>query len=245
MISLEKENNGNNETRERIVNASIQLFSEKGFDATRVNEIARAANVNKALIYYYFKNKEDILDYLVHSLFDSVTTITMNFIQVSIIKMIKEGHLDIEPDRLRFANEEARECFLQNVHIYYERLLDYALENKAIIRILMLESLKNGKHQNALFRLVDLTKSSNDNSIFRTISDADSDFSYSHDMILFQVFFSLFPLVCFAAYYDDIKEISLLNDQELRSAFLRSFEILVASLVSNKEILLRSPTTGV
>lgn len=57
MISLEKENNGNNETRERIVNASIQLFSEKGFDATRVNEIARAANVNKALIYYYFKTK--------------------------------------------------------------------------------------------------------------------------------------------------------------------------------------------
>jgi drug/metabolite transporter (DMT)-like permease len=54
------------DARERIIDAATQLFSQKGFDATRVNDIANTANVNKALIYYYFKSKEDILALLVY-----------------------------------------------------------------------------------------------------------------------------------------------------------------------------------
>ncbi|MGI5900803.1 MAG: TetR/AcrR family transcriptional regulator, partial [Christensenellales bacterium] len=52
------------EAKERILRASSRLFSEKGYDAARVSEIAHEAGVNKALIYYYFKNKEDILNTL-------------------------------------------------------------------------------------------------------------------------------------------------------------------------------------
>lgn len=58
------------ETRERILNASIHLFSKKGFDATRLDDIAKVANVNKALIYYYFKSKEDIMDAIINSFLD-------------------------------------------------------------------------------------------------------------------------------------------------------------------------------
>jgi AcrR family transcriptional regulator len=47
--------NSDGEARERIIKAAIQLFSQKGYDATRVNDIASTANVNKALIYYYLK----------------------------------------------------------------------------------------------------------------------------------------------------------------------------------------------
>lgn len=47
-------NNDTIEAKERILHASIQLFSEKGFDATSVTEIAKSADVTKALIYYYF-----------------------------------------------------------------------------------------------------------------------------------------------------------------------------------------------
>ena len=48
-------------TRQRILSTAEKLFSVKGYDATSVDEIAKKANVNKALIYYYFKNKEDML----------------------------------------------------------------------------------------------------------------------------------------------------------------------------------------
>ncbi len=45
-------NNDNPEAKERILRASIKLFSKKGFDATSVTEIAQSAEVTKALIYY-------------------------------------------------------------------------------------------------------------------------------------------------------------------------------------------------
>ncbi|MBZ4670859.1 MAG: TetR-like transcriptional regulator [Oscillospiraceae bacterium] len=83
----------NNEAKERILNAAVELFSKKGFDGARVNEIAEAAKVNKALIYYYFKNKEDILDYLVNMLLENVTSIALDFIHGNIVEMIKAAHL--------------------------------------------------------------------------------------------------------------------------------------------------------
>ena len=61
--------------RARILNASIELFSQKGYDATRVSEIAESAEVNKSLIYYYFKSKEEILDTLLDALMNQLTAL--------------------------------------------------------------------------------------------------------------------------------------------------------------------------
>jgi len=231
---------GNVEAKERIIKASVRLFSEKGFDKSSVSEIAEAANVTKALIYYYFKSKEDILDYLVHTLLENATSIVMDFVHASIVQMIKDGRLDIEPDRLHFINEEAIQSFLQNAGTYYERVLDYALENRAALRILMLESLKVGKHHNDLFQIMDLTKNSVQNPLFKTISEADNDFSYSDDFVLFKFFYTILPLINFAVYYDEYRALSSLSEKELRSSFLRPFQILLASLISRNSILLKN-----
>lgn len=48
------------EARERLLRAAQQLFADKGFAATRVQEITDAAGVNKALLYYYFEDKHSI-----------------------------------------------------------------------------------------------------------------------------------------------------------------------------------------
>ncbi len=47
--------------RERILRAAIKVFARKGFYATRVSEIAKAAGVADGTIYLYFKNKDDVL----------------------------------------------------------------------------------------------------------------------------------------------------------------------------------------
>ncbi len=47
--------------RERILRAAIRVFARKGFYATRVSEIAKAAGVADGTIYLYFKNKDDVL----------------------------------------------------------------------------------------------------------------------------------------------------------------------------------------
>lgn len=45
-------------TREKILQAAIREFSEHGLAGARTGAIAGAAQVNKALLYYYFRDKE-------------------------------------------------------------------------------------------------------------------------------------------------------------------------------------------
>jgi TetR/AcrR family transcriptional regulator len=46
------------QTRARILDAAIGEFSESGLAGARTEQIAAAAGVNKALLYYYFRSKE-------------------------------------------------------------------------------------------------------------------------------------------------------------------------------------------
>ncbi|MCG8516118.1 MAG: TetR/AcrR family transcriptional regulator [Halanaerobiales bacterium] len=48
-------------TKDRILAVSENLFAEKGFDSTGIDEIASNVGIAKSVIYYHFKNKEDIL----------------------------------------------------------------------------------------------------------------------------------------------------------------------------------------
>ncbi|HHT49729.1 MAG TPA: TetR/AcrR family transcriptional regulator [Firmicutes bacterium] len=57
------------ETRERILEVSAKLFAEKGYSATGIDEIARNVGITKSVIYYHFKNKEDILQTLIDEAF--------------------------------------------------------------------------------------------------------------------------------------------------------------------------------
>lgn len=227
------------ETRERILNASIHLFSKKGFDATRVDDIAKAANVNKALIYYYFKSKEDIMDTIINSFLDRAVSIAMDFIHTSIVQMIKDGYLDIQPDRLHFISEEAVQLFLNNTYMFCEHVVDFMIDNRYIIRVLMFESLKNGRYHDILFRLFNFTRDKNENPFYKTIYEADQDFTYSEEMMVFKLLFSIIPLVNFAAYYDNFKAITSWDDEKLRGLLLGSFQRLVSSLISGHDILLR------
>jgi AcrR family transcriptional regulator len=48
-------------TRDRILDAALDLFIEKGFDKTSLREIAEQLGFTKAALYYHFASKEDIL----------------------------------------------------------------------------------------------------------------------------------------------------------------------------------------
>ena len=48
-------------TKERIMRTAAELFSEKGFNKVSIREIANAAGVNLAMIYYYFSSKDELL----------------------------------------------------------------------------------------------------------------------------------------------------------------------------------------
>jgi TetR/AcrR family transcriptional regulator len=50
------------ESRERILDAALQEFSAKGLAGARTEQIASAAGVNKALLYYYWDSKEKLYE---------------------------------------------------------------------------------------------------------------------------------------------------------------------------------------
>jgi AcrR family transcriptional regulator len=45
-------------TREALIDAATELFAERGFEGTRVDQIAQSAGVNKAMISYHFGGKK-------------------------------------------------------------------------------------------------------------------------------------------------------------------------------------------
>ncbi len=56
-------NNGDDgrSTRERILDVALDLFIERGIDATSLREIAQELGITKAAIYYHFAGKDDIV----------------------------------------------------------------------------------------------------------------------------------------------------------------------------------------
>ena len=49
------------ETRQRIVEEGLRLFLARGFDATTLDDIARAADISRRTFFSYFTSKEDIV----------------------------------------------------------------------------------------------------------------------------------------------------------------------------------------
>ena len=58
-----EKNNRDNPTRRRILRVARRLFADAGYDGVSVGELARAARVNRAMLYYYFKDKRDPVSY--------------------------------------------------------------------------------------------------------------------------------------------------------------------------------------
>ncbi|HEX4303817.1 MAG TPA: TetR/AcrR family transcriptional regulator [Rhizomicrobium sp.] len=49
------------DTRTRLLVTAMRLFSEKGYDATSVSDILRAAGANSGSLYHFFPTKQDLL----------------------------------------------------------------------------------------------------------------------------------------------------------------------------------------
>ncbi len=51
--------------KEHIIDAAIELFSEKGFEGTSIRELAAKADVNLAMVNYYFGSKDKLFEAMV------------------------------------------------------------------------------------------------------------------------------------------------------------------------------------
>src|SRR4051794_19058483 len=59
-------------TRAAILKAAVHEFAAEGVAGARTDHIARAAGVNKALLYYYFRDKEALYGAVIDSVFSGL-----------------------------------------------------------------------------------------------------------------------------------------------------------------------------
>ncbi|MGM9652374.1 MAG: TetR/AcrR family transcriptional regulator [Eubacteriales bacterium] len=57
-------------TKQEILEVSLDLFSVQGFEATSISQIASAVGIRKASLYSHFENKQAILDALVEEVLE-------------------------------------------------------------------------------------------------------------------------------------------------------------------------------
>jgi TetR/AcrR family transcriptional regulator len=115
-------------SKERILRAAQTVFAKKGFDGARVDEIARLAEVNKALIYYYFKSKEEILHALLHLAIEDIGASIGDPVDLS-MKVFKS---ETATDELVY------------------RFVSFIRERRQLLTIVMMELLKDTERRDVI-----------------------------------------------------------------------------------------------
>ena len=64
---------GKEYTRQRILNAAIEIFSEKGYHGTAVDDIVKASHTSKGSFYFHFPSKQEIFFSLIDRFGASLT----------------------------------------------------------------------------------------------------------------------------------------------------------------------------
>lgn len=59
-------------TQKKIIDTAMIFFAKNGFDGVSVDLIAKEAGINKAMIYYYFKNKAKLYEKVITVVLDEI-----------------------------------------------------------------------------------------------------------------------------------------------------------------------------
>jgi AcrR family transcriptional regulator len=103
------------EARTRLLDAAQELFSSRGFDATRTKQIADRAGVSNGLLFYYFPTKQQLLEALIDER-----------------SFVRELHTYLEVACAR-ERDDPRETLIEIGH----RLLQFLRENQELVRIMV------------------------------------------------------------------------------------------------------------
>lgn len=101
------------QTRETIVRCAMELFAERGFDATTIADIAEAADIAPRTFFGYFPSKEDVVFYDFETMFaDFVSRVRERAHGVTAFEVLREWIVDLITDSDDDPFEERRHCLI-------------------------------------------------------------------------------------------------------------------------------------
>ena len=113
------QNDVRNYKRERILEAAQQLFYEKGYSNTTMEELASTLGVTKPFVYRYFKNKEALLIAIYESLANRISGILFDALKMPVTPDVQLATFIRE-----FALENMKSVSVGIVYIQEETNLD-------------------------------------------------------------------------------------------------------------------------
>lgn len=109
-------------TKEKIIHAANEVFAERGKHGARMDQIAAKAKVNKAMVYYYFGNKDNLFQEVLSGIFIIV------FAKI-IGSVAKPGHAGEDPvEQLKKVVRATFEAVSQSPNL--ARIVLYAIANE-------------------------------------------------------------------------------------------------------------------
>ncbi|MBN8837778.1 MAG: TetR/AcrR family transcriptional regulator [Sphingobacteriia bacterium] len=126
--------------KQHIINTAIALFAEKGFEGTSVRDLATRADVNLAMINYYFGSKEGLFQQLV------------------------EDKISFMRERIAELNDDKQLTELEKVDIIIESYVERFLDQPEFHRVLQQEMLFTNRevlHDKAIDSFIQNTKNFN------------------------------------------------------------------------------------
>ncbi|MFZ5897886.1 MAG: TetR/AcrR family transcriptional regulator [Bacillota bacterium] len=114
-------------SQQRILDAAREVFAEVGFDAARVDEIARRADINKRMLYHYFGSKENLY--------------------AEVLRLSVKDAWERAETFLAAKSVDIVECATSAISAYFW----YLVEHPEFIRLMEWESLQGGRHARRLF----------------------------------------------------------------------------------------------
>ncbi|MDE7333571.1 MAG: TetR/AcrR family transcriptional regulator [Lachnospiraceae bacterium] len=119
-----------NETKQKILNAALDLFSQNGFSAVSIRDICKVVDIKESSVYYHFKNKQAILDELLQH-FESIATDLMSQLEQALSTTQKTFEVNL---------------FKKICDCFFEKYLMDEYCNK-IMRLLSIEHFSNDEMQ--------------------------------------------------------------------------------------------------
>jgi len=108
------------ETERAIFDAALQVFAREGRRGARMQEIADTADINKAMLHYYFRNKEQ--------LYEEVFAFTMRRFMASFGSSLKEAP-----------------TFEETLRTFIDGYVEFVRDNGNAMRLMVQENLAGGQ----------------------------------------------------------------------------------------------------
>jgi len=108
-------------SKERILNAAIKIIAQKGKHGTRIEDVAQKADINKAMVYYYYSTKDNLYFEVLKTIFSNKFKDALNNLNEDISN--GKSHEDIISNSIRHSFENF------NSNPDYTRIMIDALSN--------------------------------------------------------------------------------------------------------------------